>query len=226
MGQVSISGRGWLPGLVLCVLVGLLPPVVTASTVSALDVTVTSGATGLPGGATPVLKIYGAGPLPRTLTLPVDGAWPAGATRVVHLVLERPLDPATVRRFALGLEPGHGAAAPWDIESFVVEWQGERGRERLLAATLSGMVGPGRDLASPERHEAELRCQSDADCSDGLDCNGRERCAPAALGADARGCLAGRPPVCPVNQVCVEHRGCRGVPAGAGTASPVTTPSR
>src|SRR5690606_30214917 len=35
---------------------------------------------------------------------------------------------------------------------------------------------------------------SDAACGDSLYCNGTERCAPSATGADARGCVAGTPP--------------------------------
>jgi len=34
-------------------------------------------------------------------------------------------------------------------------------------------------------------CGSDADCDDGMWCNGAERCAPATPGADAAGCVAG-----------------------------------
>lgn len=45
-------------------------------------------------------------------------------------------------------------------------------------------------------------CTADADCSDGLFCNGMERCAPRQAGADARGCAPGQPP-CAAN-LCVE----------------------
>jgi hypothetical protein len=54
---------------------------------------------------------------------------------------------------------------------------------------------------------------SDADCDDGKMCNGRERCAPQAKDADARGCVRGTPVSCPVNQICVEGQGCRGAEA-------------
>ena len=56
-----------------------------------------------------------------------------------------------------------------------------------------------------------MACKSDADCDDKRSCNGLERCAPRAAGADARGCVKGTPVVCPVNQVCGEGVGCRGV---------------
>ncbi len=38
-------------------------------------------------------------------------------------------------------------------------------------------------------------CTADADCDDGLYCNGAETCNPVALGAGAGGCLPGEPPV-------------------------------
>lgn len=49
-------------------------------------------------------------------------------------------------------------------------------------------VDAGPDLAV-------VRCAADLDCSDGLFCNGRERCAPASVTADSHGCVAG-PPAC------------------------------
>ncbi len=39
-------------------------------------------------------------------------------------------------------------------------------------------------------------CSTDADCSDGVWCNGREICSPASSGADARGCMRGSLPTC------------------------------
>lgn len=38
-------------------------------------------------------------------------------------------------------------------------------------------------------------CRSDVDCDDTLFCNGAEHCAPSVPGANARGCVGGRPPV-------------------------------
>ncbi len=49
------------------------------------------------------------------------------------------------------------------------------------------------------------QCRMDVECSDGVFCNGIERCAPSAPGADARGCLMANPPSpCPTGQVCNE----------------------
>ena len=39
-------------------------------------------------------------------------------------------------------------------------------------------------------------CQNDSECSDGLFCNGVERCQPSNAAADARGCLVSSAPAC------------------------------
>jgi hypothetical protein len=83
--------------------------------------------------------------------------------------------------------------------------------ERLLDTTLSGVISGQGELATNDRDEAALLCKSDSDCDDKRMCNGRERCAPRSAGADARGCVKGTPLVCPVNQVCAEGVGCRGI---------------
>lgn len=48
-------------------------------------------------------------------------------------------------------------------------------------------------------------CVIDQDCNNGLFCDGRERCAPGSTGADERGCVKGRAPCDPLNQVCNEE---------------------
>ena len=47
-------------------------------------------------------------------------------------------------------------------------------------------------------------CESDAQCRDELFCNGAERCAPGAAGADARGCVSADSPRCMESQTCDE----------------------
>ena len=48
-------------------------------------------------------------------------------------------------------------------------------------------------------------CIADIDCSDGVFCNGIERCAPRQPGANSRGCVAAVPPsACNVGQECEE----------------------
>ena len=50
-----------------------------------------------------------------------------------------------------------------------------------------------------------VTCNTDADCSDGVFCNGVERCSPGAAGANASGCVAASPPMaCPTGQTCDE----------------------
>jgi hypothetical protein len=48
-------------------------------------------------------------------------------------------------------------------------------------------------------------CTHDSECSDGVFCNGAERCMPSATGADARGCVAASPAAgCAAAQTCDE----------------------
>ncbi len=46
-------------------------------------------------------------------------------------------------------------------------------------------------------------CTEDAQCDDGIFCNGTETCSPSATGASALGCVAGANP-CPANEACIE----------------------
>jgi hypothetical protein len=86
--------------------------------------------------------------------------------------------------------------------------------KRLLDATLSGAIARQSELATVDRDQASLACKNDSDCDDKRSCNGQERCAPRSPDADARGCVKGTPVVCPVNQVCGEGVGCRGLSSG------------
>ncbi len=52
--------------------------------------------------------------------------------------------------------------------------------------------------------DAAAECASDADCDDGLFCNGPERCAPGTVGANRLGCAAAAEPACSLAQVCEE----------------------
>jgi len=64
-------------------------------------------------------------------------------------------------------------------------------------------LGAGLLLAAPAAGQA--LCASDAQCDDGLFCNGAERCAPGRAGANSRGCMRAAPP-CRAPQVCFEDR--------------------
>jgi hypothetical protein len=91
----------------------------------------------------------------------------------------------------------------------------------LLDTTLSGAIAHQGELATLDRDASTVACMSDADCDDAKTCNGKERCAPHTAGADARGCVSGRPVVCPVNQICTEGRGC----VGTGSLTPAPAPA-
>lgn len=56
----------------------------------------------------------------------------------------------------------------------------------------AGDLGGTGDTPETDLPEDE-RCTTDAQCDDGVFCNGAERCVPQADRADARGCLAGEP---------------------------------
>ena len=46
-------------------------------------------------------------------------------------------------------------------------------------------------------------CTEDAQCDDGIFCNGAESCSPTTVGASPLGCVAGSNP-CPANEACIE----------------------
>ncbi len=62
---------------------------------------------------------------------------------------------------------------------------------RLLGALwLAGCGGPPAPLdAAGDDGGPRARCVDDVECSDGLFCDGAERCRPGLAGADARGCI-------------------------------------
>jgi hypothetical protein len=183
-----------------------------ASTVSRLEVRVVTGAQELSAGSSLELRIYEAGKSVRRLPLAHGEAWPRDSTHVIPLKLNDPLDPRSVVRFSLFYRSASPASSPLEIVAADVELPSAGGSpELLLGATLSGVITRQGELATMERDQAALACKSDSDCDDKRACNGRERCAPRSADADARGCVKGTPVVCPVNQVCGEGVGCRGV---------------
>ncbi len=96
----------------------------------------------------------------------------------------------------------------------------------LLAACSGGGDGGGRSSSSggPGGDAGPEPCQDVRDCDDGLYCNGQEACAPEAVGADARGCLAGPLPcdgVCDeAGDRCVERCPDGSVPDADGDGYP------
>ncbi|HEY5263470.1 MAG TPA: hypothetical protein VIJ37_00645 [Steroidobacteraceae bacterium] len=181
-----------------------------AAPVSRLEVRIVTGGSELSAGSSLELRIYETGKVRRLPLLHGEG-WPPEATHVIPLKLSEPLDPRNVRRFGLYYHAGNPLAPALEIVSADVEMpQANKSPERLLDATLSGVIDRQGELATEERDAAALSCETDADCDDKKMCNGRERCEPHAAGADIRGCVKGTPVTCPVNQVCGEGVGCRG----------------
>jgi hypothetical protein len=200
-------------------LLGALSTLVAASAVavpvSRLEVRIVTGAEELGAGSSLELRIYEAGKSVRRLPLVHGETWPHDSTHVIPLKLTEALDPRNVVRFSLYYRSASPVAPALEIVSADVELpSAKQSPERLLDATLSGVIPRQGELATTERDQASLACKSDADCDDKRSCNGRERCAPHSADADARGCVKGTPVVCPVNQVCGEGVGCRGISDG------------
>jgi hypothetical protein len=219
MAQPSrTSKRPWSRIWLLLMAFALVDSRAFAATVTHIQVRVVSGADELTAGSLLELRIYEAGKPARHLPLTHGEAWPRDSTRIIPLTLAEALDPRTVLRFGLYYRAASPLAPAWEVVAAEVDLpSGGAAPERLLNATLSGVIERQGELATEERELGMMACRSDADCDDHRSCNGRERCAPRSAGADARGCVKGMPVVCPVNQVCTEEHGCRGVE----TATPV-----
>jgi hypothetical protein len=182
--------------------------------VSSLEVRVVTGAVELSAGSDLELRIYEAGKTVRRLPLVHGEAWLPSSTHLIPVKLNDALDPRNVQRFALYYRAGNPVAPAWEVVSADVEIaSGRDAPQRLLDATLSGVIAKQGELATVEREQSAMLCSSDADCDDHRACNGKERCAPRSPGADARGCVKGSPVVCPVNEVCGEGVGCHGTSA-------------
>ena len=180
--------------------------------VSRLEVHIVTGAEELSAGSSLELRIYEAGKSVRRLPLVSGEAWPRDSTHVIPVKLNEPMEPRSVLRFGLYYRGASPGSQGLEIVAAEVELpSGNESPQRLLDTTLSGVISQQGELATTDRDEAALICKSDSDCDDRRMCNGRERCAPRSAGADARGCVKGTPLVCPVNQVCVEGTGCRGI---------------
>ena len=193
-----------------------------AAPVTHIQVKVITGAEELTAGSFVELRIYEAGKAVRHLPLTHNDLWPRDSTLVIPLTLNEALDPRGVVRFGLYYRAANPLSPPWEVVSAEVDLApGSDSPVRLLDATLSGVIARQGELASDEREASAVTCSTDADCDDHKNCNGHERCAPRSAGADARGCVKGAPLVCPVNQVCTEAHGCRGLDAAT---SPKTSP--
>jgi hypothetical protein len=188
---------------------------VRAVPVTRLEVRVVTGADELSAGSSLELRIYEAGKSVRRLPLVHGEAWPRDSTHIIPVKMSEPLDPRDVVRFSLYYRSASPSAPELEIVAADVELPSTKEPpEKLLDATLSGVIARQSELATMDRDQTALTCTSDSDCDDKRTCNGQERCAPRASGADARGCVKGTPVACPVNQVCGEGGGCRGLSAG------------
>jgi hypothetical protein len=157
------------------------------------------------------LRIYEVGGRVRRLPIAHGEIWGPDSTRLISVALAEPLDPRLVVRYAIYFRSAIPESPALEITDADVELPstGEVPM-RLLDTSVSGVIARQGELSSFERSAGSMVCVTDGDCDDHHSCNGLERCAPQAAGADARGCIRGKPLVCPVNQVCTEQRGCMG----------------
>jgi hypothetical protein len=198
----------------LSILVALtMGPTAHAAAVTRLQVRVITGDTEFAAGSLLQLRIYQTGNIMQQVALTHGESWPAHSTVVLPVTLTTSIDPRDVRRVGLYYRSASFLAPSFEIIAADVEYFPESGAPLpLLDATLAGVFAHDGELGSEERGAGGgARCATDADCDDHRSCNGRERCAPESASADARGCVKGAPMVCPVNQICTEDRGCRGV---------------
>jgi hypothetical protein len=183
-----------------------------AAPVSRLEVRIVTGNEELGAGSSLELRIYETGRSVRRVPLVHGEEWPPDSTHMIPVTLSEALEPRNVERFSLYYRSASPVAPGLEIIAADVELPSTKGSpDLLLHATLSGVIARQGELATSDRDQASLVCRNDADCDDHRSCNGRERCAPHAADADARGCVKGTPVVCPVNQVCGEGVGCRGI---------------
>jgi len=206
--------RNWT----LVLLLSLVAAVSRAVPVSHLQVRVVTGPTELTPGSYVELRIYEAGKAVRRYPLTHGEAWARDSTRLIPLTLSDALDPRSVLRFSLFYRAASPLSPPWQVVAADVDLSaGREPAQLLLGTTLSGEIARQGELATLERDATTISCLSNSDCDDSKTCNGQERCAPHSPGADARGCVSGRPVVCPVNEVCTEGRGC----VGTGSLTPM-----
>lgn len=205
--------RNWSLVLLLALLAGAS----RAVPVSHVQVRVVTGPMELAAGSYVELRIYEAGKPVRRYPLTHGEAWARDSTRVIPLTLNEALDPRNVLRFSLFYRAASPLSPPWQVVAADVDLSaGREPAQLLLDTTLSGEIARQGELATLDRDASTISCMSDSDCDDSRTCNGKERCAPHEAGADARGCVSGRPVVCPVNQICTEGRGC----VGTGSLTP------
>ncbi len=200
--------------LALILLLASLDASAAAAPISHVTVRIVTGAQPLAPTSDLELRIYEVGGRVRRLPLAHGEIWGPDSTRLIPVSLSEPLDPRLVLRYGIYYRAATTESSGWEIADADVELPtAGDAPARLLDTSVSGVIVRQGELSSFERSAGSVECVTDSDCDDHYSCNGLERCAPKAAGADARGCVHGKPLVCPVNQVCTELRGCMGTDA-------------
>jgi hypothetical protein len=202
-----------------CLLAAFAVPA-TSAPISHVMVRIVTGAQPLSPTSDLELRIYEVGGRVRRLPLAHGEIWGPDSTRLIPVSLSEPLDPRVVVRYGIYYRSALPESPAWEITDADVELPSPGDEPlRLLDTSVSGVIVRQGELSSFERSAGSMECLTDSDCDDHRSCNGLERCAPRAAGADARGCVKGKPLVCPVNEVCTEQRGCMGT-ASLGKSGP------
>src|SRR5258708_7691599 len=144
--------------------------------VSHLEVRVVTGADELSAGSSLELRIYEAGKSVRRLPLGHGEAWPRDSTPIIPVKLSEGLHPRNVVRFSLYYRSASPLAPELEIVAADVELPSSKAPpERLLDATLSGVITRQGELATMDRDQAALMCRTDSDCDDNQTCNAQQR---------------------------------------------------
>src|SRR5476651_1334440 len=133
--------------------------VADAVPVSRVEVRVITGAQGLSAGSDLELRIYEAGKNARRLPLVHGEAWLPDSTHLIPVQLSESLDPRNVVRFALYYRAGSPLAPALEVVAADVELPSSSGSpQKLLNATLSGVITRQGELATVDRDQASMIC--------------------------------------------------------------------
>jgi len=135
------------------------------------------------------LRIYEAGKSVRAPAAGAREAWPRDSTHIIPVKLSEALDPRNVGAFSLYYRSASPLAPELEIVRRDVELPSKQGAaERLLDATLSGVITRQGELANHGPDQAALMCRTDRIATiskPATDRNGVHRAPPAQMRAAA-----------------------------------------
>jgi len=141
--EVPLKARGPLlliPTL-LMTLAWSLPGAFAAPT-TRVQVRIVTGHTELAAGSVVELRIYEAGKNVVRAPLTHGESWPGDSTRLIPVILNAPIDPRAVLRFALYYRASSPLSPPWEVVAADVDASTGLVPDLFLSSSLSGVV-PG-----------------------------------------------------------------------------------